>query len=111
MIFNKNTSNRNDFVNLSYIDFFSFSPDTVSPDIKRTTSYSKFSSEGRVDVLQAKKHLESARRDFKTIGAYSREKDVMYLMVSIWLVLFTFASFCIQAYYDDPMHSIRFLFT
>jgi hypothetical protein len=57
--------------------------DTVSPDTKRTTSYSKFSREGRVDVLQAKKHLESARRDFKTIGAYSREKDVMYLMARL----------------------------
>ena len=69
---------------LTLIDLFiSFSSDTVSPDTKRTTSYGKFSSEGRVDVLQAKKHLESARRDFKAIGAYSREKDVMYLMVSI----------------------------
>ena len=70
---------------------FSFSSDTVSPDTKRTTSYSKFSSEGRVDVLQAKKHLESARRDFKTIGAYSREKDVMYLMVS----MACFVHFCL----------------
>ena len=42
----------------------------------------KFSAEGRADVHKAKKHLESAKRDFIAIGAYGRAKDVLYLMVS-----------------------------
>jgi hypothetical protein len=43
----------------------------------------KFSAEGRAEVHKAKKHLESAKRDFMAIGAYGRAKDVLYLMARL----------------------------
>ena len=50
---------------------------------KKNIYTKKFSAEGRADVHRAKKHLESAKRDFMAIGAYGRAKDILYLMVSM----------------------------
>ena len=41
----------------------------------------EFTKDGKLDVHKAKELLHSANKDFITIGAYGRAKDVLYLKV------------------------------
>ena len=53
-----------------------------------TPSYyiSELAVEGRAEVREAINQLRSAFEDFKAVNAFARAKDVLYLMVMLFIL-------------------------